>query len=156
LALPGNAKRAQRSAIRIERFFARIASMVWLFAALAAVIVFVIAAVAIGREARRLDEQPPRPVFDVDEAVEWIGDRLPFEVAAELSHDDVRQILHWSLDQLAVRADDEVLVVDDEAIAYVQVRARDAGHGWTEAQIQAVLDRELAYLDAIGAVRPEE
>ena len=130
--------------------------MVLLFAVLAAVIVFAIAAVAIGREARRLDAEPPRPVFDVDEAVDWIGDRLPFDVSAVLSHDDVRQILRWSLDQLAVRAEDEVLVVDDEAIAYVQVRARDAGFDWSEGQIQAVLEREVDYLRAIGAIRPEE
>ena len=130
--------------------------MVIVFGILAAVIVFAIAAVAIGREARRLDDQPPRPVFDVDEAVEWIADRLPLEVASQLSHDDVRQILHWSLDQIAVRAEDEVLVVDDEAIAYVQVRARDAGHDWTEQQIQTVLEREVDYLRAIGAINPEE
>jgi hypothetical protein len=130
--------------------------VVVVFAVLAAVIVFAIAAVAIGREARRLDAEPPRPVFDVDEAVDWIGDRLPFDVSAVLSHDDVRQILRWSLDQLAVRAEDEVLVVDDEAIAYVQVRARDAGFDWSEGQIQAVLEREVDYLRVIGAIKPEE
>ena len=130
--------------------------MVIVFGILAAVIVFAIAAVAIGREARRLDDQPPRPVFDVDEAVDWIADRLPVDVASQLSHDDVRQILHWSLDQIAVRAEDEVLVVDDEAIAYVQVRAREAGHDWTERQIQTVLEREVDYLRAIGAINPEE
>jgi hypothetical protein len=130
--------------------------VVLVFAVLAAVIVFAIAAVAIGREARRLDAEPPRPVFDVDEAVDWIGDRLPFEVSAVLNHDDVRQILRWSLDQLAVRVEDEVLVVDDEAIAYVQVRARDAGFDWSEGQIQAVLEREVDYLRVIGAIKPEE
>ena len=130
--------------------------MVIVFGLLAAVLVFVIAALVVGRETRRLDAEPPRPVFDVDEAVEWIGDRLPFEVSSQLSHDDVRQILHWSLDQLAVRAEDEVLVVDDEAIAYVQVRARDAGHEWTESHIESVLDLEVAYLHAIGAINPEE
>ena len=130
--------------------------MVLVFVVLAGVLVFVIAAVAIGREARRLDSQPPRPVFDVDEAVDWIADRLPFEVAATLTHDDVRQILRWSLDQLAVRAEDEVLVVDDEAIAYVQVRARGAGFDWPEAHIQAVLEREIDYLRVIGAINPEE
>ena len=131
-------------------------AVVFVFVGIAAVVVFAIAAVAIGREARRLDNEPPRPVFDVDEAVEWIGDRLPVEVASQLSHDDVRQILHWSLDQIAVRAEDEVLVVDDEAIAYVQVRARGAGHDWTEHQIQHVLEREVDYLRAIGAINPEE
>jgi len=130
--------------------------VVIVFVVVTGVLVFVIAAVAIGREARRLDSQPPRPVFDVDEAVDWIADRLPVEVASQLSHDDVRQILRWSLDQLAVRPEDEVLVVDDEAVAYVQVRARDAGFDWAEAHIEAVLEREVDYLRAIGAINPEE
>jgi len=129
--------------------------MVIVFVVLIAVLIFVIAAVAVGRETSRLAAQPPRPVFDMDEAVEWIADRLPPEVTAELSHDDVRQILQWSLDQLAVRPDDEVLVVDDETLAYVQVRAREAGRDWTEAQIQHVLDVQLAYLQAIGAAGAE-
>ncbi len=123
---------------------------------LTAVLIFVIAAVAIGREANRLAGQAPRPVFDMDEAVEWIGERLPFEVTAELSHDDVRQIVQWSLDHLAVNGTDEVLVVEDEAVAYVQVRARGAGHPWTEAEIQAVLVVQLDYLRAIGAAGPPE
>jgi hypothetical protein len=122
---------------------------------LAALVVFLIAVVAIGRETSRLAEQSPRPVFDMDEAVEWIGERLPFDVSAQLSHDDVRQILQWALDQLAVRPEEEVLVVDDETLAYVQVRARDGGFDWTEAQIQSVLDVQLAYLKAIGAAGPE-
>ena len=129
--------------------------MVVVFIVLAGVLVFVIAAVAIGRETARLSVQPPRPVFDMDEAVEWIGERLPFDVSAQLSHDDVRQILRWSLDQLSVKPEDEVLVVDDETLAYVQVRARDGGFAWTEPEIQAVLDVQLAYLEAIGAAGPE-
>src|SRR5688572_23343172 len=129
--------------------------MAILLIVLAVVVVFVIAAVTIGRETSRLAAASPRPVFDMDEAVEWIGDRLPFEVSASLSHDDVRQILQWSLDHLAVSADDEVLVVDEETLAYVQVRARGGGHTWTEAEIQAVLDAQLLYLEAIGAAGPE-
>src|SRR5918998_6657438 len=61
-------------------------------------LVFAVAAAVVGREARRLDAEPPRPVFDPDEAVEWVANHLPFEVSAELSHDDVRQILDWSLE----------------------------------------------------------
>jgi hypothetical protein len=129
--------------------------MVLLLIVIAGIAIFVIAAIAIGRETSRLSTQSPRPVFDMDEAVEWIGERLPFDVTAELSHDDVRQIVQWSLDQLSVRADEEVLVVDDETLAYVQVRARGAGHAWTEQQIEAVLHVQLAYLEAIGAAGPE-
>ena len=60
--------------------------VVYLLVALA--LVFAIAAVVVGREARRLDAEPPRPVFDPDEAVEWVANHLPFEVSAVLSHDD--------------------------------------------------------------------
>ena len=123
--------------------------------ALAVVVVFVIAAVVIGRETSRLAVQSPRPVFDMDEAVEWIGERLPFDVSASLSHDDVRQIVQWSLDHLAVSEHDEVLVVDEETLAYVQVRARGGGHTWSEHEIQSVLDAQLLYLEAIGAAGPE-
>lgn len=130
--------------------------MVVVFLVLAGILVFVIAAVAIGRETARLSQQSPRPVFDMDEAVEWVAERLPDEVTAELSHDDVRQILRWSLDQLSVKPTDEVLVVDDETLAYVQVRARDAGLAWTERQIQAVLDVQIRYLEVIGAAGREE
>ena len=73
--------------------------MVILFAVVVAVIVFAIAAFVIGREARRLDAVPPRPVFDINEAVAWVADHLPFEVTAVLSHDDVRRII----DLLGVR-----------------------------------------------------
>jgi hypothetical protein len=117
-------------------------------------VIFVIAAVTIGRETGRLDSEAPRPVFDMDEAVEWVGDRLPFEVGAVLSHDDVRQILTWSVEHLRVAAlgDQEVVVGEAESLAFVLVRARDAGFDWTEAQIQAVLDQQLEYLRAIGAM----
>ncbi len=66
-------------------------TIVYLLVALA--IAFAVAAAVVGREALRLDAEPPRPVFDPDEAVEWVANHLPFEVSAELSHDDVRQIL---------------------------------------------------------------
>jgi len=133
------------------------------FVVLAVAIIFVIAAVAIGREAGRLDAQPPRPVFDMDEAVEWVGDRLPFDVGAELSHDDVREILQWSLEHFRASTvstnghgpagpDDEVVVGEAETLAHVLDRARAAGRGWAPDHVRAVLDAQMAYLEAIGAL----
>jgi hypothetical protein len=101
-------------------------------------------------------------VFDMDEAVEWIGDRLPFEVGAVLSHDDVRQILLWSLEHYRASTlssnghgtdhDGEVIVGESETLGYVIERTRQAGTGWTPEQIQAVLAAQLDYLAAIGAM----
>lgn len=143
--------------------------MLALFAALALVSVFVIAAVVIGRESSRLAGEPPRPVFDIDEAVEWVAHQVPFEVSAVLSHDDVRDILRWNLDELAALGlsaataphggagtipEELVVVGGREAVDAVLVRARDAGRDLTSAQVEAVLDAQLDYLEAIGAVGP--
>ena len=140
--------------------------MVLLLVVLAAALVFVIAAVVIGRETKRLSTDAPRPVFDMDEAVEWIGDRLPFEVGAQLSHDDVRQILHWSLEHFRASAlstnghgkttEADVVVGEAETLHYVLDRVRATGQDWTTAQVQAVLAAQLAYLEAIGAVGRED
>ena len=45
----------------------------------AALCTFVIAAVVVGREARRLDSVAPRSVYIVDEAVEFVAEYLPPE-----------------------------------------------------------------------------
>lgn len=129
-------------------------------------IVFAIAAVVIGREARRLDAVPPRPVFDMDEAVDWVADHLPFEVSAVLSHDDVRQIIDWNLEYFrskgvsgnghsAEQADVPVVVGGAETVAYVLMRSEDLGTPYTAEQVHAVLDAQMLYLEAIGAIGPE-
>ncbi|MCB0990076.1 MAG: hypothetical protein KDB16_03790, partial [Acidimicrobiales bacterium] len=62
-------------------------------AILVAVIVFVIAAWAIGREAQRLGSQRLMPVYRLDEAVDFVSGRLSFELAASMSRDEVREVL---------------------------------------------------------------
>ena len=75
--------------------------MIVLIVIAAAAIVFVIAAVVIGREAHRLDTRSPRVVFDLDEAVLAVSERLPAGVTAELSYADVRDIVRWHMADLA-------------------------------------------------------
>ncbi|MBW3574953.1 MAG: hypothetical protein KY450_08820 [Actinobacteria bacterium] len=145
--------------------------MLGVFAVVALVLVFAIAAVVIGRESNRLAAQPPRPVFDLDEAVEWVAARVPFEVSAVLSHDDVRDILRWNLevldsvgmsvpappegDRTGPEAPEELVVVGGrEAVEAVLRRAGDAARDLTPEQVGAVLDAQLDYLGAIGAVGP--
>ncbi len=75
-----------------------------LLAAVAAVLVVVIALVAVGREAFTLGAQPKQAHFDLEEAVAFVADRLPDEVTAVLTYDDVRSILRWHLEYLRDRA----------------------------------------------------
>src|SRR5262245_17111863 len=100
-------------------------------------LVFAVAAVVIGREARRLGAAPKRPVFDLDEAVAWVAQHLPFEVSAVLSYDDVRRILDWHLEYLRIRGVSsnghgpkpaaQVIVGAAETVDYVLQRSVDAG-----------------------------
>src|SRR5580704_8795440 len=126
--------------------------MVVLYVVLAVAVVFFIAAVFIGREARRLDAEPPRVVFDLDEATEWVANHLPFEVSAVLSFDDVRQILEWNLEFLRARgmsagaqppSPEGAIVVGPEEVAdYVLDKARAVDSPWSEDQVAAVLDAQ--------------
>lgn len=136
------------------------------YGAIALAVVFAIAAVVVGREARRLDAAPPMATFDLDEATEWIGDHLPFDVSAVLSYDDVRRILEWNLDFLRVKglssggpgtpaAGAEVVVDRGELADFVAEMADRAGAAFSRHQLEAVLDAQFRYFDVIGAIGPE-
>jgi len=135
------------------------------YGVIALVAVFAIAAVVIGREARRLDAVPPRPVFDMDEAVTWVAEHLPFEISAVLSHDDVRNIIDWNLEYFrskgvsgngsSPRPDAQVVIGGAETVDWVMSKAQQNGSVFTAAQIHAVLDAQMTYLEAIGAIGPE-
>jgi hypothetical protein len=139
--------------------------MIVVYACLVAAVVFSIAAVVIGREARRLDAVPPRPVFDLDEAVSWVAEHLPFEVGAVLTHEDVRRIIDWNLEFFRTKgvsgnghtavSETPVVVGGAETVDYVLARAAISGDAFTAAQVHAVLDAQMTYLEAIGAIGPE-
>lgn len=127
-----------------------------------AVLVFVIAAVAIGRETHRLDAVAPAPPFELHEAVEWISERLPEEVRAQITYEDVRDLVEWHLGDLEARGvtpsagPNGSLVILDESgsVDTLTMMAVERGRDIDPAHIRAVLDGELAYLESIGAVGP--
>lgn len=140
------------------------AAVLPLFVVLAIGIVFAIAAVVIGREARRLASQTPQRTFDFEEAVTWVCDNVSIEVASVLSPEDVRQILNWHLEYFRVKGvssngsgphnDGPVVVSGAETVDFVLGRAASVGADFTPEQVHAVLDAQMGYLTEIGAVGP--
>lgn len=135
--------------------------------ALTAFVVFAVAAVAVGRVVAAGSTSARQAVYDLDEATDWVADRLPFELQARLSHDDVRVVLAWYLDELeakgvAYERDEErpdadepgPLVVDeDAAAARVLGRVEEAGNlELSDVDVLLVLEEGLGYLRAIGAI----
>ena len=133
-------------------------------AVLAAALVFAIAAIVVGREARRLAAQPRRPVFDFEDAVAWVCRHVGDDVAAELTPDDVRRILHWHLEYFRLKGVSSngsrpgggrpVVVGGAETVEFVMSKAEAVGSPYTPAQVHAVLDAQMAYLETIGAIGP--
>jgi hypothetical protein len=134
-----------------------------------ALVVFAIAAATVGSVVARLSGEASPAVFQIDAAVEWIAERLPFEIAAEISHDDVDRILRWHLDYFGdvglatefgeelggdavASGDDPVVAEADESVDYVVGRALAEGRGVTALQVVCVLDLQLQYLAHIGAI----
>lgn len=128
--------------------------------ALAIIAVVVLGLVAIGRETGRLAARVHPAVFDLEEAVDFIAESLPVDVASRLTHDDVRWVLRADADLLETATiedpDKERSVVDEyDAVARILARADDEGRSIEDADVAAVLDARITYLQAIGAVGPE-
>jgi hypothetical protein len=141
----------------------------WVFAVVAALIVFVMAAVVVGREARRLDAVAPRVVYNVNEAVEFVSDRVPAATQARLTPDELEQLLVFHLRWLHAKGLQPVDVTDrrqdiatptvideDTVVGFILGEAeREGVELLDDVDAVAVVDAHLAYFDAIGAVGPQ-
>lgn len=139
------------------------------FAVVAALATFVIAAAAVGREAHRLDSVAPRAVYLLDEAVDFVADRIPPESQARLTPEEVQQLLvihmRWlhakglQPDRVVDRPqdiDEPVVVTEDTLIAYLLGEAEREGiELLDDVDAVSVVDAHLQYFEAIGAVGPE-
>ena len=140
----------------------------WVFVAVAAVLTFAIAAGVIGREAHRLDSVAPRTVYDIDEAVEFVADRLPAASQARLTPDELATMLALHLrwlhdkglqpDRVVDRPQDitsTTIVTDDSVVAHLLGEADSNGITvLDDVDVVNVVDAHLAYFDAIGAIGP--
>ncbi|MGA0863041.1 MAG: hypothetical protein ACO3RB_04025 [Ilumatobacteraceae bacterium] len=138
------------------------------FVVLSTVGVFVIAAVVIGREARRLDAVAPRAVWHFEEALEYVSAALPTETQARLTLDELGELLRSHIAWMHARGlqpDDVVdrpqdiadpLVVDDLTLAaHLLAEAERRGVKiLDDVDVVHVVDAHVAYFEAIGAVGP--
>ena len=142
--------------------------MIWLFIVIAAVGVFLIAALTIGREARRLDAMAPRAVYQLEQAADFVAMSLPETTQARLTMEELEKLLmmhmNWlhSKGLLPDRAVDQrqyistpIVVTEDSLIAYLLGESDKAGiQIMDDVDLVNVTDAHLAYFDAIGAVGP--
>jgi hypothetical protein len=142
---------------------------VLVFTVISAIVVFAIAAGTIGREAHRLDTIAPRAVYRLDEAVDFVCDRLPTDSQARLTPAEVEALLvahvnwlheHGLQPDKAVDArqtiSEQVVISEDALVAHLLGVAEDAGVDLLDdVDAVNVVDAHLAYFEAIGAVGPQ-
>jgi hypothetical protein len=135
---------------------------------LAAMFTFVIAAVVVGREARRLDSVAPRSVYIVDEAVEFVAEFLPAGTQSRLTPDELEQLLTFHMRWLHSKGlqpsnvvdrrqdiSNPVVVNEDTLTGYLLGEAERNGITiLDDVDVVNVVDAHHAYFEAIGAVGP--
>ncbi len=145
-------------------------SAVLIFASvMAAALVFAIAAVTIGREARRLDSVAPRAIYELEQATQFVADRLPSDAQARLTYAELRKLLvfhmRWLHDRglqpkgvIDRRQDivDEV-VIDEQTVAAYLLGAAEQNRIeiLEDVDVVHVVQAHLEYFNAIGAIGPQ-
>jgi hypothetical protein len=142
--------------------------VIWLFIVLAAVGVFLIAALTIGREARRLDAMAPRAVYQLEQAADFVAMSLPGTTQARLTMEELEQLLVMHMNWLhgkgllPDKAVDQrqdsttrLVVTEESLIAYLLGGSDKAGiQIIDDVDLVNVTEAHLAYFEAIGAVGP--
>jgi len=136
---------------------------------IAALLVFAIAAVVIGREARRLDSVAPRVVYELEQATQFVADNLPSDTQARLTYAELRKLLvfhmRWLHDKglqptgVVDRRQDIVdeVVIDEQTLTAYLLDAAEKNNIEILDDVDAVhvVKAHLEYFNAIGAIGPQ-
>ena len=139
-----------------------------IFIVVAGLCTFAIAAVVVGREARRLDSVAPRSVYIVDEAVEFVAEYLPSDTQGRLTPDELEQLLTFHMRWLHAKGlqpanvidrrqdiTTPVVVTEDTLTGFLLGEAERNGiEILDDVDVVRVVDAHHAYFQAIGAVGP--
>jgi hypothetical protein len=133
----------------------------WFWWVLLAIGTFVIATAAVGSVTGTLAQRPRRSVYDLAEATHFVADRLPSDITARLSYDEVEAVLGAHCDYLTARGlassraaddigEDLVVISDDDSTAWIIGNLEEAGLEIPDEDVVVVLEAEQDYYRAIG------
>ena len=128
-------------------------------------VVVLVAVFVLRRELARMGAHPPPQVFDVDDAVAWVAHHVSDEFAAGITVEGVRQIIELQIRFFALKsagrngsspgAKGPVVVGHGETVQWILDAAAKEGVDYSPDQVRTVVEQQLAYLEAIGAIGDE-
>ena len=136
---------------------------------IATVLVLAIAAVIVGREARRLDSVAPRAVYELEQATKFVADHLPASTQARVTYEELRKLLvfhmRWLHDHglqpegvVDLRQDiaQELVINEDTVAAYLLGAAEKSRiEILDDVDVIHIVQTHLDYFNAIGAIGPK-
>jgi hypothetical protein len=93
-------------------------------------------------------------VYSVEDALDFVWEHLDEGTRSTVGRSDVRRILEWEMHYLQqpAKRTGAAVVGGTEAAAYAQDRSAEQGYGYEPETIFAVLEQQVRYLAALGAV----
>jgi hypothetical protein len=116
-------------------------------------VLLVVVAALVWQEARGAGGGSPE--YLLDEAAEFVLDRLSGQAASRLDGDDVRDLLLWGIEEHKRLLEDGAAAVygsGDVLEALVDRSQRERGEAYDPVDVAEVIAAEGEYLAAIGAV----
>ena len=143
--------------------------MTWIFIVVGVLVVLAVGFVAVGSALGRLEATVQPAVFEVDDVVDWLAERLPDEAAGQLSRSDVVVIVGWYLDYfgsvgLATRhgqelgeaaideGTDRVVASLDDALEVLVARGMEEPEPLDSVSVAVVTDLLGVYMAEVGAI----
>ena len=116
-----------------------------------------IAVLAVFGVGMLLQERNPKEaaiVYGVEDALQFVWDRLSLATKDTIGRNDVRRILEWEMHYLQrpEQREGAAVVGGLDAASYAQERAIEQGYGYEPEVIFEVLDLQAEYLAALGAI----
>lgn len=143
--------------------------MIWLAVVVGLLLVVVVAVAAVSRVSIELEGTVAPALLEIEDAVEAVGDALPFEVSAVVSSADVDTVIRWVLDwfdQLGMGSEfgeelggdwvmEDRVVADEVGAAEYAVAQAVADSTLDPVHVTVIVDSFISYLRDIGAVGDE-
>ncbi len=137
--------------------------MVYLFIAIALVLVIAVGLISVGDAVGKTQDTPDQIVVDAHEAIEFCAEALPSQVTAELSYDQLRRLIRLHLEWVqafhwAPSSTDAMPIVFEQydPLSYIMERAAVVDLDVDEDTAAAVITAHTDYLVVAGALHIDD
>mgnify|MGYP001602273172 FL=1 len=144
----------------------------WVYIAIASIIVIALAWFSIVLVSARLRQTPTQTMLDLEKAVEYVAENLPEEITMRVTHDEVRLLLRWQITyfrkkgiasygdidieaEMAALRNNVIVTHEDDLVDELIRRSEHSKLDIEVVDIVCITDLVNKYIKEIGAIGDE-